>query len=523
MEYNNNINNNLKEKGVELEEYHPNEEITGEYDKSLAVKCSNGTFVGIKDEDVISYKGIPYAEPPVGNLRFKPPLKKDDSDKVYQAFYLGKTCIQTECDTEMSSKYKQGEDCLTLNIWKNTSSTIEDKPVMVFIHGGAFAWGGTADPLYEGTNFIKENKDVILVTINYRVNILGFINLSILKGGENYKESGNLGMLDQVCALKWVKDNIKNFGGNPNNVTIFGESAGGCAVSVLPLIKETKGLFNRIIAQSGTYQFTNSIETSLIITNKIIEITQDDTIETLLNLSEDEIRELISQFCDDVFIFPIRDGVILPKDLFSEFDKVDFTGLDFICGTNKDEFRYWIEDFGGLEYYKPALIELFTAYYSQFNERERKLVNRFLKSLKSNEIWNLTEFINEYLFRIPAIGEAEKFIKNGAKVYMYFWKYPSAIENFGACHAVELSSVFNNLKNGIYTGGKYNEKLAKSVQKMWTNFAKNGNPSIDGYTWNCYTLEERKTTVLDENIYEEKDILSERRKLLSSLANDYVN
>ena len=147
-------------------------------------------------------------------------------------------------------------------------------------------------------------------------------------------------MLDQVCSLQWIHDNIHNFGGDPNNVTIFGESAGGCAVSILPLMKGTKGLFHHIIAQSGTYQFTNSIESSLEATKKIIEITGHNTVEYLLGLNEEQIKELLSQLCDDLFIFPVRDGVVLPKDLFNEFDKVDFSGIDFICGTNKDEYIY---------------------------------------------------------------------------------------------------------------------------------------------------------------------------------------
>ena len=122
---------------------------------------------------------------------------------------------------------------MTLNVWKNISSSVEKRPVMVFIHGGAFRWGGTADPLYEGTNLLKAHKDIILVTINYRVNILGFINLSLLDGGEKYKESGNLEMLEQVFALEWVQENIENFRGDPKNETIIGESDGACSVSIM--------------------------------------------------------------------------------------------------------------------------------------------------------------------------------------------------------------------------------------------------------------------------------------------------
>ncbi len=166
------------EKGVDLEEYHENKEIIGDnYNKDLSVKCNNGTFVGLKDGDVISYKGIPYAKPPIGLLRFKAPVEASNSDKTYEAYYFGKSSMQTKCDSEMSSHYKQGEDCLTLNIWKNATNNSNKKPVMTFIHGGSFQWGGTTDPLYEGTNFIQAHNDVILVTINYRVGILGFLYL----------------------------------------------------------------------------------------------------------------------------------------------------------------------------------------------------------------------------------------------------------------------------------------------------------------------------------------------------------
>ena len=513
---------NPKEKGVDLEDYGENNEILGEYDTELAVKCKNGIFVGQKDGEVISYKGIPFAEPPIKELRFKPPVKKPDSDKVFQAFYLGKACLQTVCDSEVASQYEQGEDCLTLNIWRNISSTKDKKPVMVFIHGGAFGWGGTADPLYECTNLVKEYKDVILVSINYRVNILGFIYLAHLKGGNEYNKSGNLGMLDQICALEWVQENIEQFGGDPDNVTIFGESAGACAVSILPIMKGTKGLFNHVIAQSGSYQFTNSIENSKIVTEKFMELAKAQTIEDLLKLSEED-KEILPEFVDDYLIFPVRDGVILPIDLYNEYDRHDFTGMEFIFGTNKDEYRYWIDEYEGIENYEIAILEMFKDFYSQFKERDKKNVNDYFRTLRNKEIWNITEFINSFMFHIPAIAQAEKIIKRGGKVYMYYWKFPREKENFGACHAVELSTVFNNLKNTIFTDGKLNENLSKNVLQMWINFATTGNPSNEKYIWSPYDLDERKTMIFDVDIHEEKDLLEERRRLLSSLAKYYLN
>ena len=154
---------------------------------------------------------------------------------------------------------------------------------------------------------------------------------------------------DQICALEWIHNNIKNFRGDPNNVCIFGESAGGCAVSILPLIKETKGLFHHVIAQSGSYQFTNSIEDSLDTINYIIKKTNAKNVNDLIKLSENEIKKIIDEFDGSITILQIRDGIIIPKYLYNEYDIFDFSGIDFIFGTNKDEYRYWIKDLGGLD------------------------------------------------------------------------------------------------------------------------------------------------------------------------------
>ena len=509
------------EKGIDLEEYKENKEIKGNFDESLSVKCNNGIFVGLKCGNVISYKGIPYAEPPIGNLRFQPPKRLPKSEKIFEAYYFGKTSLQSKCDTEKASSYKQGEDCLTLNIWKNLSNTNENKPVMVFIHGGAFGWGGTSDPLYEGHNFINIHDDVILITINYRVNLLGFINLSIFEGGEKYKSSGNLGILDQVCALQWIYENIQNFSGDPNNITIFGESAGGTSVSVLPFVSGTKGLFHRIIAQSGSMQFTSSTEECLKVSKKLMEKLKINNVNDLLNLTEKEMKEIIDNF--EYYNFPERDGIVIPKDLYSALEEYDISGLDFLLGTNKDEYRYWVKDFGGYDIYEKELPKLYDKVYSSLEEEDKKNSDEFIKMLKGSELWNKTEFFNEQVFRIPAITQAEKIIKKGGKVYMYYWTFPSSIKYLEACHAIELSHVFNNVKNGIYSGGNYNLELAEKVQKMWVNFAKNGNPSIDGNVWNLYDLNERKTIILGEKIYEEKDLLAEQRKLMSPLFKYYIN
>ena len=191
-----------------------NKKITdGNYDKALAVKCVNGTFVGKKTENIIAYKGIPFVgEQPVGKLRWKPPVDVVSDDGVYEAYYNAKSACQNK---EMSDY--QGEDCLYLNIWKADEASDEKKPVMVYIHGGAYVAGGTGIPLFDCHDFVKENPDVIVVTIAYRLGVLGFLHLSHLTDGGDYTQSQNVGLMDQLTALKWVHENIAGFGGDPDN------------------------------------------------------------------------------------------------------------------------------------------------------------------------------------------------------------------------------------------------------------------------------------------------------------------
>ena len=191
-----------------------NGRLIGEYDPALAAECVNGTFVGKLSGGVTVFKGIPFAKPPVGGLRWKRPEPVGPDDGVYEAYYNGKSPIQTEWTTEQASYYPQGEDCLYLNIWADTSREDKEKTVMVFFHGGSYGWGGTADPLYDGQRFVAANPDIVLVTVGYRTGLMGFVDLSYLKGGEEYPDAPNLGILDQIEALRWIRDNIRAFGGD---------------------------------------------------------------------------------------------------------------------------------------------------------------------------------------------------------------------------------------------------------------------------------------------------------------------
>ena len=211
------------------------------------MKTRYGTFNGFVDKNgVKTWLGIPFAQPPVKKLRWQAPQPLKPSNKSFGAKKFGFTAVQDVDKTEGASVNPQSEDCLTLNIWRRGDK--KNLPVMVWIHGGGFVSGGSSDPLYNGSNFAAAN-DTVIVTINYLLNVFGFFNLASVDSA--FSDSGYLGTKDQVAALTWVKENIAEFGGNPDNVTIFGESAGAVSTMLLMVIPAAKNLFQKSISQSG--------------------------------------------------------------------------------------------------------------------------------------------------------------------------------------------------------------------------------------------------------------------------------
>lgn len=500
-----------------------NKELKENPDKEHSIKCHNGVFVPKVIDGVRVFKGIPFALPPINERRWKKAEPVLNSDKVFEAYYNGKSPIQTVIDSERASYYPQSEDCLYLNIWVNDVCKDQNKPIMVFIHGGAYGWGGTADPLYDGLNFIKLHPEVILITIAYRVGIFGFIDLSYLKGGDQYPDAPNLGILDQIEALHWINKNGKAFGGDINNVTIFGESAGGGSVSILPLIKEANGLFHRVIGESGSLALTYSKEECKPFTDKLIKAAGTDSLEDLMKLSTEEIAKF-NEKLNEANNFPMRDGKLIPIDPYEPYFKGETKGIDMIMGTNANEMYYWIGELGGLFNYSAGMPFKYKADIAQVSKEDLANIKSFMKIAKGNKIARISEFYNEIMFRLPAIRQAEGHSSNGGNIYMYYWKEESKIPLYKACHAVELAYVFYNIDETIYTGEKADESLARTVSNMWVNFAKTGNPSTEDIIWNKYDEKERKTIIFKkDNIKEESDILKEQREALFPIVKYMIN
>ena len=503
-----------------METYKPNQRIEGVYDRGVSAKCLNGTFVGRTAEGVAAFRGIPFAAPPTGDLRWKEPVPVSPSEDVFEAYYNGPSPIQTELDSERASFYYQSEDCLYLNVWTADGYEGQHRAVMVFIHGGSYGWGGTADPLYHGHNFVKAHPEIVLVTIAYRTGITGFVDFSDVPGGEAYAASGNLGLLDQICALKYIRDNIRAFGGDPAKVTIFGESAGGGSVSLLPLIPAAKGLFCRVIAQSGSVALTYSRKECKAFTKLLLKETKAKRMEDLTAMTTEELKA-VNEKINLYNNFPERDGIVIPEDLYSAYEKGEAQPVEMIIGTNADELRYWILDLGSFRRYRRMSRVMYEDTMSVIRREDRKRAEDFLKFQEKkglkDKLWRVTEFYNELLFRLPATRQAQAHADHGNPVYMYYWKYPSSHSDLGACHAVELAYVFNNLEETIYTGEGVNKDLASCVQQMWADFAQTGDPSTPAIRWEPYTRASRNIMVLDDPPKLTADLNGTGRKLLYPL------
>ena len=494
-----------------------NKRITdGDYDKSLAVRCKNGTFVGRKKENIIMYRGIPYVgEQPVGKLRWKAPVDVVSDDGIYEAYYNAKSAYGN-AQLETGSSYYLDENCLYLNIWRSDEAADGKKPVMVWIHGGAFEAGGTIDPMFDCHNFMKENPDVIVVTIAYRLGVFGFLHLSHLPDGKEYTDSQNLGLLDQKMALKWVHENIAGFGGDPENVTIWGESAGAASCTLLPLLEGSHTYFKRVIAESGAINQTKSPEEGIECTNKLMNALGCKTVAELL---ETDGETLLKTATAELFLhqFPERDGIHLPTDTFEAYENGAAKDIDFLIGCNKDEMDFFVYSFG-LEGWNAWVTKRKEEKLAKLPDEEKALVDSFRNDVKGDSYEPDSRLFSQSWFNAPIIKLSENQVKAGGKAYTYYFTPESPDPIMKCGHAIELAIVFNHPEMSEDTGRVFDETFSKTMRKMWVQFAKTGNPSLtaeqspDGRAkeWPLYDTENKRVMVFDEfDIHPEKE--SERK------------
>ncbi|MFN8381972.1 MAG: carboxylesterase family protein [Anaerolineales bacterium] len=478
------------------------------------VSTSTGDLRGFVQDGLNVYLGIPYAKAPSGSLRFKAPEPQPKWDGIFNAYEFGAICPQVYDPVEIDDPNENvnQEDCLTVNIWSPAPSA-EKKAVMVFIHGGGFVAGASKSNLYHGDEIAK-NGDVVFVSLNYRVGLLGYFDFSVI-GGPEYTDSANNGLRDQLLALQWVKENIAAFGGDPQNITVFGESAGGSSVAALLAVDNPQQYFNRVIIMSGSPQHT--AEESRSIANLIRDETGIKSTFLWKNMPTAGVTYIQGQVADAVGS-PISDLLFAPtygKENIIKQSPLDAVlqgntkGIDLMIGTMGNELSYWtfydtetdhiceqtVTDniFTSIDPAQAPKIEELYNLYKQNPERAGYSEGELVLTLG-----------DDYAFRIPALQLAEAQSKV-ANTYVYRAEYPVNLpdypcQNGHAPHGSELPFVFGktNEASGIDFIGvtrdaqdaAVRERLTNVMMSAWVNFAKTGDPNGASLpTWPLFNSE----------------------------------
>lgn len=496
------------------------------------VKTPYGVLEGIHTEHGgEAYLGIPFAKPPVGELRWKPPKKLDKSDEMVSCKELGYSAMQKFDPVMAASQRPQSEDCLTLNVWVR-DKTKQKQPVMVYLHGGAYVEGGSSDPLYDGTNFTDRN-DVVMVTVNYRVNLFGFMNFASVPGGEEYKESGYLGIMDQVAALEWVRECIDAFGGDPDNVTLFGESAGSGSVGLLMTAPAARGLFQKAICESGPIQIYNAPEITAPYANEFMEMMGCSNMDELAAKSTEEITEVFSnEFFDrhmheiSLIFAPTCDGTYIPRKPLKAFKEGSARDVKLMIGINANEFNYWGLYFQDIEKEMPLFWHEQARFHFDGLLDDALYEGKFIETyptLPAGERY--LEYTNQIGFYVGSELMAE-YQSAFNDAYFYLFTYASKIPGLGSCHAIELPFVMHNthledLSKNL-TGEVPPQHLADQMSDVWYAFAQSGNPSNAGVAeWPPYTKKYRATMVINEKEWiVESDPNAQNREMLRGAFDD---
>src|SRR5450830_255270 len=501
--------------------------------KNLVAQTGLGKVKGqLGSCGTLVFRGIPYARPPVGEFRFKPPQPPKPWSDTFKAVMFGPVAPQTKNQIGSASTEEQSEDCLSLNVW-TPGTDDKHRPVMVWIHGGGFTNGSGSDEWYEGSTF-SERGDVVVVTLNYRLGALGFLYLGGV-GGPEYAESGNLGMLDQVAALKWVRDNIAAFGGDPGNVTIFGESAGSMSVCTLMGMPRAKGLFRRAIAESGALNLVNNVNYASGITRQFMSYAGVTDMAGLLSLNTKQIIKAQSDLSEregrvGTPLGPVIDGSVLPEPPLHAIAKRSAANVDFLTGTNLNEVRFWLITVPLLA---AAPIQTAADLMPILSKALGAYTNAIAASYKARRPkatdGDVTMAImTDVMFRVPQIRVVEAQSAKRPKTWMYLFTWPSPVQDgiLGACHALELPFVFNHLHapNTVeFMGNEPPQKLADIMQDTWIAFAKTGDPNHKGMPyWPAYNTETRATMILNVNPSVENDPYSEDRQIWNGIPFDSV-
>ena len=451
------------------------------------VKTDTGPVLGKligEDKSIVVYRGIPYAAPPVGDLRWRPPAPATPWTGVLEAFEFGPVAPQTpNTFGGVAEDANMSEDCLYLNIWTGAESEEDKLPVMVWIHGGGFTIGAGSLSRYDGTKLADAG--VVLVTINYRLNVFGSLAHRWLTEESGVHASGNYSLMDQIAALKWVKRNIEGFGGDPENVTIFGESAGGRSVSLLIASPQSEGLIHRAIAHSGALRNTSdTLEARETLGLKLAEEAGVESLEALRALSWAEIPNAGAHPSS-----PFIDGSIIPRDPQEIYARGEQHDVPLIAGVNADEASYRLVQNG------PRTVQAYRDYLAeQYGDDAERILRAYPVTTDDQAFATADELGTDSAMLLHARRQIRWMEKVSSKSYLYYFtRVPptSTGKLLGAHHGAEIRYAFGNFTSGntddILSPARTDRELSDAMVKYWTQFARTGSPNLEDLPrWPAY-------------------------------------
>ena len=464
-------------------------------ENSNVVRLDSGPISGMGSDDVRMFLGIPYAAPPVGELRWKPPQEVTSWTQVRASTAFGPSCPQPK----QKSDGTFSEDCLYLNVWTPAKKPDEKLPVMFWIHGGGFNFGSGSLPEYDGKNLAQ--KGVVVVTINYRLGPLGFLVHPLLSKESSQGTSGNYGLLDQIAAMKWMQRNIAAFGGHPDQVTIFGQSAGSRSVSLQMISPLSTGLFHRAIAESGgpiigSEYLSPAFNGDMANVSKMGEalaakMGSDMSIDVLAAMRAKSAQEIVAAadcktglFDGGLFFAPVFDGRVLPKNPFTAYSNGQQHDVPIITGSTLNEGNIYLIDEKNLS------VEKYNSFLkSRFAADSAKAFAMFPANNEEEVAPAIDKIVTVAANAQPASFVAQSMEPMKSRAYLFqFTRRPDTAlaRKIAVHHGVELAYVFGNMSKA---DGYDDTDIALSAKMMnyWVNFAKTGNPNGPGLPeWPSY-------------------------------------
>ena len=450
------------------------------------VRTAQGYIKGSNENDIAVFKGIPYAEPPVDARRYLPPVPHTPWTDTLNTQQFGPSASQPEGPKAIGS-----EDCLYLNLYTPKADN-QKRPVVLWVHGGSMTAGSGKS--MNGHAF-ADNDDIVTITINYRLGAYGFLYLGDLD--EKYGQSGNLGLLDVIRALQWVHENVAAFGGDPNKITVMGESAGAKLLSAVMVAPASKGLFSQAILESGSVQcirdtITAKNERTLLL--KELGLNAKDAKELLTLPADQVIRaqgKITAGIGGNSFFGPVYDGITIPEDAYRYAKQGKITGVKAIIGTNEDE---------GAAFAPKDPTNANTRVFQPLFRTNAPMANTYYQTLLKTDspYVALVKTMTQYMYQMHSYRFAKALTDAHTPVWMYRYKYENG-KTLNARHGDELRYIWGAARIASSpTADTAKKQLAKSLHGAWVSFIKTGNPNCPSLPqWPKYSATRKQIMVFD--------------------------